>query len=79
MLKISLVGAALAGSLALQGSAVAATSEPTLQDQQQAACYNDVQRLCADAVPDVDKVTACMKAKRSMVSAKCAKMYNRTK
>ena len=77
MFKIYLLGAAVACSVAA-GPAVAATSAPTLQDQQQAACYNDVQRLCADAVPDVDKVTACMKAKRSQVSAKCAKMYGRT-
>lgn len=78
MLKTHLLGAAVACSVAA-GPAVAATSEPTLQDRQQAACYNDVQRLCQDAVPDVDKVTACMKAKRSQVSAKCAKMYGQTK
>lgn len=78
MFKIHLLGAAVACSVAA-GPAFAATSAPTLQDQQQAACYDDVQRLCADAVPDVDKVTACMKVKRSQVSAKCAKMYGRTK
>ena len=51
-------------------------SGPTLQDRQQAACYDDVQRLCADAVPDVDAVTACMKTKRKQVSAKCAAMWD---
>jgi hypothetical protein len=48
---------------------------PTLQDRQQAACYDDVMRLCADAVPDVDRVTACMKDKRKLVSAPCAAFY----
>jgi hypothetical protein len=53
----------------------AMASGPTLQDRQQAACYDDVMRLCADAVPDVDRVTACMKTKRKLVSAPCAAFY----
>lgn len=77
MFKIHLLGAAVACSVAA-GPAFAATSAPTLQDQQQAACYDDVQRLCADAVPDVDKVTACMEGKRSLVSAPCSAMWDVT-
>ncbi len=79
MRNTTLSGVAAALALAAAGSASAATSEPTLQDQQQAACYNDVQRLCGDVMPDVDRVTACMKTKRSEVSARCAKFYGRTK
>lgn len=59
-------GAALAGK----------TDEPSLQDKQQAACYDDVQRLCANAMPDVAKVTACMKDKRPLVSKKCSDMWD---
>ena len=79
MFKTCLSGAVAATILASAGAAFAATSEPTLQDQQQAACYNDVQKLCGEAMPDVEKVTACMKTKRSQVSARCAKFYGRTK
>ena len=79
MSKTCLSGAIAAIILATAGTASAATSEPTLQDQQQAACYGDVQKLCGDAMPDVEKVTACMKTKRSQVSARCASFYGRTK
>jgi hypothetical protein len=61
---------------AASGAALAAPSGPTLQDKQQAACYDDVQRLCGDALPDVDKATACMKDKRPQVSAKCSAMWD---
>ncbi|MDX7953868.1 hypothetical protein P7D22_22185 [Lichenihabitans sp. Uapishka_5] len=60
-------------------SALAATPAfapgPSLQDRQQAACYDDVMRLCSAAVPDIDRVTACMQDKRSQVSAPCAAFY----
>ena len=56
--------------------AVARTKEPTLRDKQQAACYDDAQRLCGTFVPDVGKVTACMKEKRAQVSPKCEAAYH---
>ena len=65
-------------ALMLPGTvAIAANVQaPTLRDKQQAACYDDVNKLCKDAMPDVDKVTACMKDKKPMVSAKCAAMWD---
>ena len=39
--------------------------------QEQQACTPDAIRLCADAIPDVPKVTACMKAKYSQLSEPC--------
>lgn len=56
--------------------AFAKSKEVSLRDQQQAACYDDVNKLCKDDMPDVDKVTACMSGKKSMVSAKCAAMWD---
>jgi hypothetical protein len=56
--------------------ALANDSGPTLRDKQQAACYDDVQRLCGNVLPDVDKATACMKDKRPLVSAKCSAMWD---
>jgi hypothetical protein len=35
------------------------------------ACTNDAMRLCADVIPDVPRVTACMKAKYAQVSQPC--------
>jgi hypothetical protein len=55
----SLDGANLTGAMA-QGS-----------PQEQQACTPDALRLCGDAIPDVPKVTACMKAKYSQLSEPC--------
>jgi hypothetical protein len=40
-------------------------------DAERQACTPDAMRLCGDAIPDVVKVTACMKAKYSQLSAPC--------
>ena len=48
----------------------------SLRDQQQAACYGDVMKLCKDSVPDEAKVTACMSDKKDVVSPECAKMWD---
>ncbi len=66
-------------TLSLSSAALAAMTEPSLQDKQQAACAPDVQRLCGSAIPDVDKVTACMATKKAQVSPECAKMYDAKK
>lgn len=39
--------------------------------QEEQACTPDAMRLCSDAIPDVPKVTACMKAKYSQLSEPC--------
>ncbi|UDL93189.1 hypothetical protein LGH83_11250 [Lichenihabitans sp. PAMC28606] len=57
-------------------AALASTSAPTLRDKQQAACAGDAQKLCADVMPDVDKVTACMQEKKAQVSEGCRAMYD---
>lgn len=62
----------------LMGSAVpvlAAVSTPTVDDKLQAACYDDVNRLCKDAMPDEDKVATCMKQHKAEVSEKCTTAY----
>lgn len=60
---------AASATSALAGSTV------TLQDRQQAACYDDAQRLCGDFMPDSDKVEACMLTMKNKVSARCRKFY----
>src|ERR1700742_4496397 len=39
--------------------------------EQQQACQPDAFRLCGPEIPDVDRVTACMVAKRSQLSPQC--------
>jgi len=45
------------------------TAQGTPEEQQ--ACTPDAIQLCADVIPDVAKVTACMLAKRSQLSPAC--------
>lgn len=62
--------------LALLGaSCTTARAVVTLQDRQQAACYNDAQRLCGAFFPDGDKIEACMLQMKSKVSPACRKFY----
>ena len=44
------------------------------QDQQQ-ACTPDVMRLCADSVPDVNRIVACLRRNRSNLSAPCGAVF----
>lgn len=48
-----------------------------LRAEAEHACYNDAQTLCPDAIPDEDKVTACMTAKRARLSPACGKIFDR--
>jgi hypothetical protein len=43
-------------------------------DEQQ-ACMGDAFRLCSSAIPDVDRVTACMVANRSQLSPGCRAFF----
>jgi uncharacterized membrane protein len=59
--------ALLAGALLCQLEAAHAQGT---QEQQQ-ACTPDAMRLCADAMPDIAKITACMNAKHAQLSQAC--------
>lgn len=40
-------------------------------DAERQACTPDAMRLCSEVIPDVAKVTACMKAKSAQLSPAC--------
>ncbi|MBS1076490.1 hypothetical protein JK217_01790 [Gluconobacter kondonii] len=62
---------ALAGlSLALTHGASAATRE-----EQTKACRGDALRLCALAIPNEAKITACMQKKIDKLSPQCRAMF----
>ena len=42
---------------------------------QQSACTGDAFRLCMSAIPDVDRVTACMVANKSRLSPGCRAFF----
>jgi hypothetical protein len=65
--RLGLLALRVAISLLLnltQGHALGTESE-------RAACAPDVFRLCSSEIPDVDRIIACMKAKRASLSAPC--------
>ena len=43
--------------------------------EQQQACTPDAMRLCGEFVPDVDRITACMIARKSQLSAECRRFF----
>jgi len=53
------------------------TEREKLRAEAEHVCYEDVQKLCPDAVPDEAKVTACMKAKKANLSPACRKVFDR--
>lgn len=42
---------------------------------EQALCTDDAFRLCSSAIPDVDRVTACMVRKQAQLSPGCAQFF----
>lgn len=44
-------------------------------DQQRAACTPDAFRLCSSAMPDANRVAACMIAKQASLSAPCRAVF----
>lgn len=45
-------------------------------DEEQAACIDDAQKHCQDAIPDHDKVYACLVKKKSVISVACRRVIN---
>lgn len=65
-------GLALATALfasILSNSAFAYTPE------QEQACTPDAMRLCSAYIPDVDRITACMIARKSQLSPECGRFF----
>ena len=44
--------------------------------EQQQRCQGDAMRLCGEFIPDVDRITACMIAKKSQLSEGCRAVFN---
>lgn len=57
-------------AIALSASLLASAAYAYTPEEQQ-ACSPDAFRLCGDAIPDVDRVTACMIRKRAELSPQC--------
>ena len=66
------LGATLA--IALSSSLLSTSAHAYTQEEQQ-ACQPDAFRLCNSEIPDVDRVTACMIAKKAQLSPQCRQFF----
>jgi hypothetical protein len=67
----------LAGALLLSiaSAAPAMSAEYRGTQDQQQACTPDVMRLCADSLPDVSRIVACLRRNRSSLTAPCGAVF----
>jgi hypothetical protein len=63
----------LAATLAGRSSAIAQEHRGTMQ--QQMACTPDVFRLCGSAIPDENRIVACLQANTPQLSAGCRAVF----
>jgi hypothetical protein len=68
-------GCKLVVATALALSALTGVSFGYTPEQQQ-MCQGDAMRLCGEFIPDVDRITTCMIAKRSQLSEGCKAVFN---
>ena len=48
----------------------------TMRQRAEQACYDDATKLCNEFVPDEEKITACMTAKKAQLSPACRTMFD---
>ena len=73
MLRQILHGTVIAAAMLASGSAALAEGTP----EQRSACIGDAFRLCGTEIPDVGRITACMKANYSQLSPGCKAVFFR--
>jgi hypothetical protein len=61
-------------SVALSWSLLPTTGHAYTAEEQQ-ACQPDAMRLCGSYIPDVDRITACMIARKSELSPECRQFF----
>jgi hypothetical protein len=61
--------------VAISLASFSAHAEPT--DEQRRACTPDAFRLCGNHIPNVEAITACMRAKKSQLSAACKLVFDK--
>jgi hypothetical protein len=68
----------IALGIVLAGIALAAPSSvQAYTDQERQACENDAFRLCNHAIPDEQRVKACLISNRSRLSPACRRVFQR--
>jgi hypothetical protein len=64
--------------MALVGLAMLSqASHAFTQDDQRRLCAGDAMRLCASEIPDVERITACMRRQRAHLSEGCRSVFGK--
>jgi hypothetical protein len=53
------------------------TSHAFTQNDQRRLCTGDVFRLCASEIPNVERITACMRKQRANLSEGCRSVFGK--
>ena len=73
MLKIAIVTLTL---VVASAPSFAATKNSGSEEARR-ACTPDVLRLCGEFIPNADKITACLKAKKNQLSPACKAVFGK--
>jgi hypothetical protein len=76
---LSLVVLGLATGIVLGLAASPASAQPGRTAEAEQACTPDAMRLCGEFIPDVGRITACMKSKRSQLTSQCRAFFKPTR
>ena len=74
LLRTAMCAGVLAGVPAL-GFAKSLDDAERIREQAQHDCFDDVNKLCPNDIPDEDRIIACMKAQRAQLSPICRKEF----
>lgn len=71
-----LLGCVLLLAMASPGAARQMKEADRLRAEAEHLCYDDVQRLCGEFIPDEAPITACMGRRRVELSPSCRKVFD---
>lgn len=63
--------------LAFSLTLLPAASHAFTPEDQRRLCTGDVFRLCSSEIPDVDRITACMRRQRASLSEGCRSVFGK--
>ena len=75
-LALAVTTVRMAFTLLAPTAASADITTDTVRQRAEQVCYDDVNRLCGDAIPDEDRIKACMKVHRAQLNPKCRSIFD---
>src|SRR5690242_16481534 len=70
-------GLLLVAGVVASGAFWPSTGRAFTQEDQRRLCTPDVWRLCSSEIPDVERITACMRRQRAHLSEGCRSVFGK--